>query len=269
MSTISVDGDVGLHYRIAGSGPALVFHPGFANTLDVWNWVVRELAPHRTCVTFDPRGHGASDKPDSAYTLDELAADTIALTERLGLTGVTLVGHSLGGAVALQAVLKHNADGRIARLALLAPAAPRFLAADDLDLGTPPEAFAGLRQALAERTVPTVLQTGEIFYHQTDAETARWLTEKCLDMPVHLAERYFGQLAGIDFRPQLAEVGVPVLVAWGEHDRMADPRWAGWLREQNLPGWSVRTLAHSGHGAMVDEPGRLAELLREFSGGQS
>jgi non-heme chloroperoxidase len=269
MPRISVDGDVGLHYRIAGTGPALVFHPGFANTLDVWNWVVRELAPHRTCVTFDPRGHGASDKPDSTYTLYELAADTIALIEQLDLTDVTLVGHSLGGAVSLQAVLKHNADSRISRLALLAPAAPRFLVADDLDLGTSAEAYAGLRQALVERTVPTLLQTGEIFYHQTDEATARWLTEKCLDFPVHLAERYFGRLAEIDFRPQLTEVGVPVLVAWGAHDRMADPRWGDWLREQNLPGWSVETLTHSGHGAMVDEPVRVAKLLREFSGGRS
>jgi pimeloyl-ACP methyl ester carboxylesterase len=269
MPRISVDGDVALNYRVAGSGPALVFHPGFANTLDVWNWVVRELAPHHTCVTFDPRGHGASDKPDSAYTLDELAADTIALIEGLELTDVTLVGHSLGGAVSLQAVLKHNADGRIARLALLAPAAPRFLVADDLELGTPAAAFAGLQQALVERIVPTVLQTGGVFFHQTDEATARWLTEKCLDLPVHLAERYFSQLAEIDFRPQLAEVGVPVLVAWGAHDQMADPRWADWLREQNLPGWSVETLPHSGHGAMVDEPARVAELLHRFSGGPS
>jgi pimeloyl-ACP methyl ester carboxylesterase len=268
MPRISVDGSVDLHYRIAGSGPALVFHPGFANTLDVWNWVVRELAPHRTCVTFDPRGHGASDKPDSAYTLDELAADTIALIEGLGLTDVTLVGHSLGGAVCLQAVLKHDADARIARLALLAPAAPRFLVADDLDLGTSADAFAGLQQALVERIVPTVLQTGAVFYHQTDADTARWLTEKCLDLPVHLAERYFGRLAEIDFRSQLTDVGVPVLVAWGAHDQMADPRWADWLREQHLPGWSVETLEHSGHGSMVDEPARVAELLSEFSGGQ-
>lgn len=268
MATVSVDGDVRLHYRRAGTGPALVFHPGFANTLDVWNWVVRELAPHRTCVTFDPRGHGASDQPDSAYTIDELAADTIALAERLGLADVTLVGHSLGGAVALQAVLKHDAEGRVGRLALLAPAVPAFVAADEDDLGTPAEAFAGMQQALSGGFVPMVLGMAGVFFHQTDEATARWLLEKCLALPVHLAERYFAQLAEIDFRPVLGEVGIPVLAAWGEQDRMADPRWAAWLRERDLPGWSVATLAHSGHGMMVDEPRRVAELLLDFTGGR-
>ncbi|MGW3150307.1 alpha/beta fold hydrolase [Streptomyces sp. NPDC001177] len=269
MATMPVDGDIRLHYRLAGTGPALVFHPGFANTLDVWNWVVRELAPDRTCVTFDPRGHGASDKPDSSYTLDELAADTIDLIEQLDLTDVTLVGHSLGGAVAFQAALKHDINDRIARLALLAPAVPCFVAPDDLGLGTPGDVFAGVQQALATGFVPAIGHTAGTFFHQTDEATARWLTEKCLDMPIHLAERYFAQLATIDFRPVLGDVGVPVLVAWGEHDQMADPRWAGWLRDQSLPGWSVESLEHSGHGAMVDEPERVAELLRDFSGGRS
>ena len=73
MLTVAVDDGIRLHYREAGSGPALLFHPGFSSTLDMWNWLVRELAPTYRCITFDPRGHGASDKPDSEYTLDELA----------------------------------------------------------------------------------------------------------------------------------------------------------------------------------------------------
>ncbi|MGY6653576.1 alpha/beta fold hydrolase [Amycolatopsis sp. TRM77291] len=269
MATMTVDGDVRLHYRVAGTGPALVFHPGFANTLDVWNWVVRELAPHRTCVTFDPRGHGASDKPDSTYTLDELAADTSALLAHLDLTDVTLVGHSLGGAVVFQTALKHDNDGRIARLALLAPAIPSFVADDDLGIGVTREEFSAMRQGLGAGMVPMVLGMAEAFFHRTDDATARWLLEKSLGMPIHLAERYLAQLGTIDFRPVLADVGIPVLTAWGEHDRMADLRWADWLRAADLPGWSVEILPDSGHGMMVDEPERLAALLRAFSGSRS
>ncbi|UMP03423.1 alpha/beta fold hydrolase [Amycolatopsis sp. EV170708-02-1] len=268
MATMTVDGDVRLHYRLAGTGPAVVFHPGFANTLDIWNWVVRELVPDRTCVTFDPRGHGASDKPDSTYTLDELAADTGALLAHLDLADVTLVGHSLGGAVAFQTALKHD-DGRIARLALLSPAIPTFVAAGDLGIGVPREEFSAMRQGLGAGMASMVLGMAEFFFHRTDDATARWLLEKCLEMPVHLAERYFAQLGTIDFRPVLADVGVPVLTAWGEHDRMADLRWVEWLRAANLPGWSVETLAHSGHGMMVDEPEALAALLRDFGGSRS
>jgi pimeloyl-ACP methyl ester carboxylesterase len=89
-------------------------------------------------VTYDPRGHGESDKPDSEYTLDELAGDVAVLAERLHLSDVTLVGHSLGGAVCLTTVLDHNAEGRIGRLALLGAVVPTFLRMDGEQLGTPP-----------------------------------------------------------------------------------------------------------------------------------
>src|SRR3954469_7636675 len=140
---VAVGPDVRLHYRIAGEGPTLLFHPGFSNNLDLWNWLVRELAPTHRSVTFDPRGHGASDKPDSAYTLDELARDVVALAETLHLRDFTLVGHSLGAAVSLQAVLDHD-DERITRLVLVAPALPTYLRAEGEELGTPSAVFERL-----------------------------------------------------------------------------------------------------------------------------
>jgi pimeloyl-ACP methyl ester carboxylesterase len=263
MLTVAVDDGIRLHYREAGSGSALLFHPGFSSTLDMWNWLVRELAPTYRCITFDPRGHGASDKPDSEYTLDEMARDIAVLTERLGLRDVTLVGHSLGGAVTLTAVLNHNTNERFSRLALVGPAVPSFLQRDE-EIGTPAEAFTEMHAHLANSWVATQLQIAEIFYHRADIATARWLAERSLAMPIHIAERYFAQLSGIDFRDRLADVTVPVLVLWGTHDQLIDPRWAEWLRSRNLPGWSVEMLQHSGHGAMVDEPVRIAELLRSF-----
>jgi pimeloyl-ACP methyl ester carboxylesterase len=265
MSFVNIDTGVRLHYRIAGSGPTLLFHPGFSNNLDLWNWLVRELAPTHRCVTFDPRGHGASDKPDSEYTLEELARDVVALAETLDLRDVTLVGHSVGGAVSLQAVLDHDDGRNITRLVLMGPALPMYLRAGGEEFGAPPEAFEGLRAGIVENWIPTQLATAKIFYHKTDEETARWIAEQTLAMPVHIAEKYFSQLPTIDFRDRLAEVLIPVLVLWGAHDQLADPGWAGWIRGRNLPGWRVETLKQSGHGSMVDEPARVAELLREFT----
>jgi pimeloyl-ACP methyl ester carboxylesterase len=265
MSLVPIGPEVRLHYRIAGAGPTLLFHPGFSNNLDLWNWLVRELSPTHRCVTFDPRGHGASDKPDSAYTVDELAQDVVTLAGTLRLRDVTLVGHSLGGAVSLQAVLDHDDDRRITRLVLVGPAVPTYLRADGEQFGMPAEAFEELRAGIVENWIPTQLATAKIFYHQTDDDTARWIAEQTLAMPVHIAERCFSQLPTIDFRDRLAAVLIPVLVLWGAHDELADPRWAGWIRDRHLPGWRVEVLEHSGHGSMVDEPARVAALLREFT----
>ncbi|MBT2273344.1 alpha/beta fold hydrolase [Rhodococcus qingshengii] len=266
MSYLSVHDNVRLHYREAGSGPVLLFHPGFSSNLDLWNWVVRELTPAYRCITFDPRGHGDSDKPDSEYTLTELAADVAAITTQLDLRDVTLVGHSLGGAVCFTTMLDHNSDQRVARLALLAPAVPCFVQPDGEEFGVPLAVFEGLHAGLAANWVATQVGSADSFYHQTDAPTAQWLTGRCLAMPVHIAERYFGQLASIDFRDRLGDLDVPVLVIWGQQDQLADPRWADWIRENN-PKWTVEMLDHSGHGLMVDEPARTAELLRAFIAG--
>lgn len=264
MPYLTLEDNVRLHYREAGSGPVLLFHPGFSNTLDLWNWVVRELSPTHRCVTFDPRGHGDSDKPDSEYTVGELAADVAAIIEQLDLHDVTLVGHSLGGAVCLTALLDHDPGRRVARLALLAPAVPSMVRPDGEEVGLPPEVFASLQSGLADNWVATHASSADIFYHQTDAPTARWLTERGLAMPVHIGQRLFGRLASIDFRDRLADVRVPVLSIWGRHDQLSDPRWAEWIRQRQLPQWTVEMLDHSGHGLMVDEPTRTAELLRHF-----
>jgi pimeloyl-ACP methyl ester carboxylesterase len=264
MPRVTIEPDILLHYRVAGDGPTILFHPGFSNTLDIWNWLIRELAPTHRCVSFDPRGHGASDKPDSEYTLDELAHDVVALAEALDLRDVTLVGHSLGGAVSLKAVLDHDDGQRITRLVLVGPAVPTYLLSAGEELGTPPEVFERLRAGMVENWVPTQLATAKVFYHQTDDDTARWIAEQTLAMPVHIAQKYFSQLSTIDFRDRLAEVVIPVLVLWGAHDQLADPRWAGWIRDRSLRRWRVEILEQSGHGLMVDEPARVAALLREF-----
>ncbi|MGW3623029.1 alpha/beta fold hydrolase [Streptomyces sp. NPDC000880] len=266
MSFVSVEDNVNLHYRVAGDGPTLLFHPGFSNTLDLWNWLVLRLSPTHRCVTFDPRGHGASDKPDSAYDLAELAGDVVGLAERLGLTDVTLVGHSLGGAVSLKAVLDHDSAGRISRLALIDPALPTFLRAEGEEFGVPPDVYEQMRTDIVSSWVPTQLETAKIFFHRTDPATARWIFEQTLAMPVHIAARYFAQLPSIDFRDRLTEITLPVLLLWGAHDRLTDPRWTEWFRARDLPGWRVEILEQSGHGAMVDESARMAESLREFTG---
>jgi pimeloyl-ACP methyl ester carboxylesterase len=69
MPFTTVDDGVRIHYRTSGSGPTLLFHPGFSNNLDLWNWLVRELAPTHHCVTFDPRGHGDLARPDQRPVL--------------------------------------------------------------------------------------------------------------------------------------------------------------------------------------------------------
>lgn len=92
--------------RWPGSGtPVLLLH-GLASQRRFWDLVVPELGAGPV-VALDARGHGASGKPDSGYTLADVVADIPPTLDALGLSRVVVVGHSWGGAVALHLAAHH------------------------------------------------------------------------------------------------------------------------------------------------------------------
>ena len=100
----------GLHIEAQGSGPAVVFTHGFGRTGDTWAPLVEALAGDHHVVTWDLRGHGRSPAPSGTYTREDALADLAGIVDRaMGEGGgpVLLVGHSLGGYLALAYTLGH------------------------------------------------------------------------------------------------------------------------------------------------------------------
>jgi 3-oxoadipate enol-lactonase len=99
---VRTDDGVELEATVAGSGPGLLLVHGFGGAKEDFADHVDALAVTHTVVTFDHRGHGASDKPSDpeAYSLDRLARDTLAVADAAGLASFRLLGHSMGGMVA-------------------------------------------------------------------------------------------------------------------------------------------------------------------------
>lgn len=89
-------------YRIAGSGPALLLLHGIGDNSSTWNEVIPTLAQHYTVIAPDLLGHGKSDKPRADYSVPAFANGMRDLLVVLGIPKVTVVGHSLGGGVAMQ-----------------------------------------------------------------------------------------------------------------------------------------------------------------------
>jgi 2-succinyl-6-hydroxy-2,4-cyclohexadiene-1-carboxylate synthase len=106
---VSTDDGVRLAVEDVGAGdPVLLVH-GFTGAQEDFTDHRSRFAEHARVVTFDHRGHGDSDDPTeaSAYSLDRLAADTLAVADALGLDRFRLLGHSMGGMVARRVVLAH------------------------------------------------------------------------------------------------------------------------------------------------------------------
>ncbi|MEP9414580.1 alpha/beta hydrolase [Gordonia sp. VNQ95] len=89
-------------YRIAGSGPALLLIHGIGDNSSTWNEIIPMLAQHYTVIAPDLLGHGRSDKPRADYSVPAFANGMRDLLVVLGISKVTVVGHSLGGGVAMQ-----------------------------------------------------------------------------------------------------------------------------------------------------------------------
>src|SRR4051794_14802615 len=89
-------------YRMAGSGPVLLLIHGMAGTNAVWEDVFPELTTDHTVIAPDLPGHGASGAPAGDYSLGAMAASLRDLLFALGHERATVVGHSLGGGVAMQ-----------------------------------------------------------------------------------------------------------------------------------------------------------------------
>jgi non-heme chloroperoxidase len=87
---------VQLHYLEAGSGPAIVFVPGWTMPAEIWNEQIQEFSRRYHVVALDPRSQGRSEKVTEGHFPERRARDVYELVQQLGLEPAVLVGWSLG-----------------------------------------------------------------------------------------------------------------------------------------------------------------------------
>ena len=102
MPMLDRDG-VKIHYEVTGEGPVLLLTHGYSATGEMWRGQLATLSPHFKVVTWDMRGHGASDYPQdqAAYSEEATVADMAALLDAVGATSAVVGGLSLGGYMSL------------------------------------------------------------------------------------------------------------------------------------------------------------------------
>jgi pimeloyl-ACP methyl ester carboxylesterase len=99
--------NITLHYEQQGSGDPLVLIPYLAADNACYAFQVAEYSKHFTCISLDLRGTGESDKPDGAYSTEDLADDVAALMQALGIQEAHVSGLSLGAATGMWLAAKH------------------------------------------------------------------------------------------------------------------------------------------------------------------
>lgn len=254
----------------AGAGEPLVMLHGLATDRRIWELVTPRLSEHRRVVTVDLPGFGASAPAGDGFELG-VVADRLA--RGLAARGVRgpydLVGHSLGGGVALR--LAHDRPRLVRRLVLVAPAGLQPLpgAVSGLLAATADAAFAIRRDAASLADVAwgrrLLLLGAAADGAELDPETARRLVAASAG-----AQRTAPALQAItssDLRPLLQRLQMPLGVIWGRSDLTFTRRRAAAIARLR-PHTRVIELGDAGHVPMVERPDAfldaLERLLREL-----
>ena len=260
-------------YRRAGKGPVLLLLHGITSSSETWDKVFRPLSKRFTVIAPDLLGHGLSAKPRGDYSLGAYASGVRDLLVALGVDSATIVGHSLGGGVAMQFAYQYPEKvdrmvlvasgglGREVHIVLRASTLPGAGIAMPL-LGSAPVrgAVSGVAGALARvglRTPRDLVEIGRgiASLSQSDSRSAFLLTARAIMEPG-------GQRVSAADRLYLAE-HLPTMLMWGERDSLI-PVAHGYSAADLIPGAELTVYPRAGHYPHRDEPEAFARDLIAF-----
>jgi pimeloyl-ACP methyl ester carboxylesterase len=260
-----------LSYRIGGSsGPVLLLLHGLLGSGASFGPALEELARTHRVVAPDLLGHGASEKPSGDYSLGSLATLVRDLLVVLGLESATVVGHSLGGGIAMQ--LAYQFPASVERLVLVdsgglgrnVSPALRAVALPGAEWVLPAvfnpyaaRATARLLRPLQRVTPPALAQVvaGLATLADAEARAAFVLTARSvIDVG--------GQRVSATDRLYLA-AALPLLLVWGGRDPVIPVAHGAALHEQ-VPGSRLVVFEGAGHFPQVEDPGRFAGVVGDF-----
>lgn len=217
------------------------------------------------CIGIDIRGFGKSSRPWDGYSYNRLSDDIRAVIDALGLTEITLAGHSMGGAISIRYMARHNGH-EIAKLALFGAAAPSFTKRSDFTYGkTKAEVNQMIEDTYTDR--PNMLRGfGDVFF-------ARYLTKNFIDWFWGLGIEASGNatakclvsLRDEDLRQDLSRIHVPTGIFHGKQDKVCPFVFAE-LMHASIQNSKLIPFEYSGHGLFYCELEKFNQELIKFIG---
>jgi pimeloyl-ACP methyl ester carboxylesterase len=237
---ISVNGQP-VTYKVAGSGEPVVLVHGLAGSMRWWANTVPALAARYSVYLVDLPGFGSMSRFPGGFALKEAASWLQAWLQTLGLSGVHLVGHSMGGYICLRVAARN--PQAVGCLALIDP------------VGVPSgRSTLGQIWPLVQECLLSSADLLPVLLH--DAMRAGPLT-------LWQAAR---DLLAQDVRDELHAVQAPTLLIWGAKDALVPPS-LGYVLRQEIPHSRLLTIKASRHVPMIDTPQELNRALLQFLSG--
>jgi len=254
-----------LVYNVRGDGPPVLLIQGVGVHGGGWDPQVDGMAGRYRCLTFDNRGMNRSQPLGAPLTVEQMAEDALVLMDAQGWNSAHVVGHSMGGLIALRLAL--SSRKRVRSLALLCA----FGRGRDATRLSPWMVWTGLRTRIGTRRqrrhafLKLVLPPEAFAISDLDAAAERLspLFGHDLAEQPPVVMKQLAAMRGYDASARLGELsGLPTLVVSAFHDRIARPEF-GRALAAGIPGARYLEIGDASHGVTIERREQINRLLLE------
>ncbi len=251
---------ININYEIAGDGPWVALSHSLACNLHMWDEQMAALTKNYRVLRYDTRGHGQSDAPAGAYTLEQLADDAHGLFNALGIKHAHWVGLSMGGMIGQTFALKYPG---VFKSMVLADTTSRYPAdsaqawADRIKLAQ--------TQGMAAVVDGTLARWFTEPYRQANPPAVTRVGNSIRSTPVAGFVGCCHAIPQIDLTHRLQEIGCPTLIIVGEQDPGTPVAMAREIHEAK-PGSELVIIPSAAHLSNIEQPQAFNAALLGFLG---
>jgi len=258
MTTIRKDGTDAIELNMVkkGQGDPLIFIHGWAASHRFWKHQVPFFAQSNQVISYDLRGHGDSGKPETGYQITDHLHDLEKLLTENRLSKLVLIGHSLGGMIALQYALEH-------------PLTPRALVL----VGTSPHPVASRKRSIQFSFLQLLIRMSRkraanfteraLFAPNVRPELVEWVNKESMRTPTHVILEILKSVKSFNIVSQLSEIQAPTLIVYSEFETAVESQALNQMQEL-IPKAKLQMISGAGHNCMLEQPSQFNSVLDGF-----
>ena len=247
---------ISLHTSINGQGLPLVFIHGWAASHCFWKHQIKKFQVEYRVLAYDLRGHGDSDKPSTGYEISNHISDLETLLTQERISEPILVGHSLGGMIALQYALEsQNPPCALVLVGTNPHPVPTFKRSIQFSFLS---WIIGLSRSRAAK-----FTRSQIFSPNADPELVEWVNQDSLRTPTHVIRQTLKAVKAFNVTDNLPEIECPICIINGEYETAVDSESVTQML-QLMPQAVFISIPGSGHNVMLEKPELFNDALDSF-----